>query len=394
MSGLASDGSPSSAEVERIATLPRPDVRNLHITQCYHDLSLVMARRTGPSANWCTFATWASKQAGQSIRKEDLARAVERTLTTAPSTAQAATAVVALAQRLGARTGTVATYRAVWDALDPEAAVERTSAAVARGNVKVFAEIGHAFARFTAGCLDDPTFDADTITRFCATLRPGDPPDGQRYLRQAFTRYYRAFFEPDPKARAELILLANLEIGVHEQTRLQPEIAEALDAPLLDPRHVVRRLLRTLFPYRGWPTYALVLAKRLFKGPTPVDAAVEHLVAVARQHLRLVLTEHLMTLDFPHGERLRLGQDLRAAFPPILQQVASPDLRSLLAQVDPTPDSLRDTATTDWADLADRLHFIADLFRCYQETEALSEPPFRPDQVAMFRNNRLPPGPL
>src|SRR5262245_42975732 len=41
-----------------------PVLRNLLITQCYHDLSAGIAELlTGGNANWCTFATWASKTA-------------------------------------------------------------------------------------------------------------------------------------------------------------------------------------------------------------------------------------------------------------------------------------------------------------------------------------------
>ena len=69
---------PSVADVERIIALADPVVRNLQITQCYHELSRALARRTVSHANWCTFAVWASKQAGQTIRKEDLARALEQ----------------------------------------------------------------------------------------------------------------------------------------------------------------------------------------------------------------------------------------------------------------------------------------------------------------------------
>ena len=68
---------PTPADIDRIASLTDPVLRNLQITQCYHELSNAMAALTGPLANWCTFATWASKQAGQSIRKEDLARTFE-----------------------------------------------------------------------------------------------------------------------------------------------------------------------------------------------------------------------------------------------------------------------------------------------------------------------------
>ncbi|MCB9155259.1 MAG: hypothetical protein H6649_14545, partial [Caldilineae bacterium] len=71
---------PTIADVQRIAALDDPVVRNLQITQCYHDLSRAMARLTGPGANWCTVATWASNQAGRSIRKEDLRATFERLL--------------------------------------------------------------------------------------------------------------------------------------------------------------------------------------------------------------------------------------------------------------------------------------------------------------------------
>ena len=86
---------PTVADVDRIAALVDPVVRNLQITQCYHELSTAVAALTGPLANWCTFATWASKQAGQSIRKEDLARTFEALLVRSRS---ATNAIDALAE--------------------------------------------------------------------------------------------------------------------------------------------------------------------------------------------------------------------------------------------------------------------------------------------------------
>lgn len=388
------DHFPSSTEVDRIATLDDAVLRNLQITQCYHELSSALATRTGTHANWCTFATWASRQAGQTIRKEDLARALEHTLTTTPATLQAAANVVTFAQPAGIQQDTAVIHQSVWQALNPNAAIERASAAVARGNQKVFAEIGHEFARFVFTCLNDLTYDANTIARFCAAFRPGDPPEGQRYLHQAFSRYYQAFFERESKTRAELMLLANIEIGLHEQTRLQPEIAAALEAWWIDPDQYTRRLLGTLYPYHGWLVYAGMLLRRLLKRPTRLDMAINRLITLVRRQVRLFLTEHMMVLCLPHDVRLRLGEDLRAEFPALLKQITSPDLRALLKQVDPTPDSLSETGAVDWADLPDRLHFIVDLFRCYQETPDLWEPPFTPDQVAAFKDGRLPSGPL
>jgi hypothetical protein len=385
---------PSVADVDRIAALGDPIVRNLQITQCYHELSAGLAGRTGQSANWCSFATWASKQAGQTIRKEDLARALESVLNGAPATTQAAGSVAAAARHLGAKREREEIQQAVWEAVNPAAAIGRASEAVARGNRKVFAEIGREFARFFSTCLHDATFDADTIARFCDGLRLGDPPDGQGYLRQAFRHYYQSFFEPDLKARSELLLLANVEIGYHEQTRLQPEIAEALDAALVDPRQVAWRLIQVIFPFGGWLARVRLVLTRLLRGSAPLDSAVGTLIAAVRDHAHQLITEHLMTIGLPRGVRLRLGDDLGAEFPPSLNRITNPELQTLLALVDPTPNSARESGAVDWADLPDRIHFIADMFRCYQESPDLLEPPFAPDQVVALKAGHLPGGRL
>ena len=385
---------PSVAEVERIAALGNPVIRNLQITQYYHELSRAMQARTGPHANWCTFAIWASKQAGQTIRKEDLARALEQALTTEPDTMRATAVVVREAWPDRTPRDWLAMQRVAWDALNPLAALNRASDAVARGNLKVFAEIGREFARFAVACLDDATYDAEHLDRFCDGLRPGDPPDGQRYLRQAFTRYYSALFEPESRARAELMLLANLEIGLHEQTRLQPQITEALDAWWVKPGPFTRRLLGALFPHRGWLVYAGLRCMRLLRRPSRLDNAIRQLVALVQQRVRAFVTEQLMVLCFPNEVRLRLGDDLRAAFPDVLIHLANADLLDLLSRIDPTPDSLEQTGAVDWADLPDRLHYIADLFRCYQVTADLSLPPFTPEQVAALKAGQMPVGRL
>ncbi len=383
---------PAIIDVERIAATGDPVLRNVLITHCYHELSAALAERTGPSANWCTFATWASKQAGQTIRKEDLARTLEGVLKAAPR--EAVQEVAASAQDIGARRDPEEIRELVWEAWRPGTALDRASAAVGRGNKKVFVEIGHEFARFYSTCLHDETFDAGKIASFCDELRPGEPPEGQIYLRQAFTRYYQAFFETDLKSRAELLLLANVEIGLHEQTRLQPEIVEALDALLVDPGQVRRRLIGAIFPHRSWLVRLRLSLMRLLGRRTQFDEATDMLIAIARQQTRAVITEHLMTIGLPRGERLRLGSDLSGEFPASLREITKPDLRALLERIDPTPDSLRDTGAADWGDLPDRLHFILDMFRCYGEARELFERPFTPEQVAALRAGRLPGGRL
>ncbi|MCE7925076.1 MAG: hypothetical protein DYG98_18640 [Haliscomenobacteraceae bacterium CHB4] len=372
----------SISEVARIAEMSDPALRNLHITQSYHELSLVFSKRTGPCANWCTFATWASRQAGQTIRKEDLVKALENNLAAAPSLGQSINDLIESLLEKGARMDKHSIVKLVWETLDPKAAMNRASDAVARGNQKVYAEIGREFARFLETCGNDNAYDDENIGRFCDTLKPGDPPDGQQYLKQAFKGYYEAFFEPDNKKKAELILLANIEIGFHEQTRLQPEIAEGMEAYVTDPKQFKDKLIRVLFPNQSWITSLISMFRRYFNMPTPLDIAAEKFATEARRRIRLFLTARMMELGFPQGVRLHLGKDLKANFPPDLQNLTYPDLIALLKKIDPTPDNLADTGAIDWANLYDRLHFIADLFRCYQETpDLLLEPPFGPSGV-------------
>lgn len=384
------DHIPTVAEVDQIAALGDSVIRNLKITQCYHELALAMIARTGISANWCTFATWASKQAGQSIRKEDFARMLENIA----FNAQAEQDITASAQALGSKHSETEIQQSVAETLNPLGAIDRASDAVARGNKKVYEEIGREFARFYALCLNDTVFNAETIAGFCETLRPGEPPDGQHYLQQAFTRYYQAFFESDPKQRAELMLLANIEIGYHEQTRLQPEIAEAMNAAFVDRRQVRSRLLQRLFPYNGWLVWTRLFFMRLFGRRSRFDQILDALITEVRRQARLLITEYMMTIELPPNLRLRLGEDVVGAFPDSLQQLVLPDLCALMEKIDPTPNSTGESGAVDWSELYDRLHFIVDMFRCYHESRDLFEPPFTAEQVTALKAGQRPEGRL
>ncbi len=384
---------PTISDVARIAGLPDPVLRNLQITQCYHRLALAPVERLGPQANWCTFATWASKQAGQTIRKEDLARALE-TFLGAEAQQQFVSQFVLSLRRLGIRLQGDKLVRLMWQTVDPEAAFTLSSEAVARGNLKVFAEIAHEFARFYAACLADPRFDENNITRFLNGLRPGPPPEGQDYLRRAFLAYYQAFFQAQVKARSELLLLANLLIGFHEQTRLQPEINEALTAPVFTPAQFTQKLLRAYYPQNPRLADSLHLILRGIGGLIGFPAFVDKYLAAARRQAQHLVTQTMMSIELPPDKRLSLGQDLVEEFPPVLRQISNPDLAALLAQIDPTPDSPMDSGAAYWGDLADRLHFIAEMFRCYHTSATLFTPPFTPEQTAVLDVGGLPTGRL
>jgi hypothetical protein len=384
---------PSVSDVAAVSANGEPVLRNLQITQAYHELSVALAAHTGPTANWCTFATWASKQAGQSIRGEDLARKVEHVLGAPGGLQEAWFKRQWRARRLGPASEARVLRAAMRQAFPAGDVLRRVADAVARGNKKVFEEIGREFARFLEVLQDHPAPDPAQIDRFARGLRPGGPPDGQDLLAGAFASYGRALCETDAKARAELMLLANLRAGLHEQIRLQPEIVEALEAPVADPGALKERLTDVLLGHADRPANLRMRPSLLLGRSAVVEAVSVELAADFRRRVRSLITEELMTLELPSG-RLRLGSDVPAPFPGSLQTIENAELLSLLNAIDPTPDSRRESAAEDWGDLDDRIHFIADLFRAGQEDPSLFAAPYTPEQAEAISSGRIPSGRL
>ena len=143
---------------------------------------------------------------------------------------------------------------------DPAADLERivrevladTSQYLIIGNKIVFAEVGGVFNAFADKFPAGAPRDDQGLEAFVAALTQGDAePDrvtvdpmsrllstgqqgGQGWLASAARHFYEAAYAPDPKLRAELVLLGNGEIGMHEQTRLNPYLAGSLDATVTD----------------------------------------------------------------------------------------------------------------------------------------------------------------
>jgi hypothetical protein len=368
---------PNAAEVERIAAISNPVIRNLQITHCYSLLAAEFASRSGEGANWCTYATWASRQAGRTIRGEDLRASFESKLKHGRWMLHPMATMWRRLLRRGLFARETRVGRMTASLHTPFDAFERASDAVARGNLKVFEEIGLEFARYLHGS-----------PRFLDELRPGDPPDGQRYLRQAFARYERLRVEQDPKARVELAVLANLEVGFHEQTRLQPEIREAIDAAYATQEDLGRRALKALVPSaeRWWS---------LFRRPAAAAAGV---VAAGAQRsasrlAREVITESLMVLSVP-GRVLALGTHLTDAYPELLREPADAELTRMLARFEPAPPARDDCGAKDWSELQQRMHYIVHMFCAFHLNEQLSGSPFTPEQVESFRRGIVPDGEL
>jgi hypothetical protein len=348
---------PTLKDVERIAAMPDPVLRNLLITACYYDLSAAMTARLGPVANWCTFATWASRQAGSTIGGKDLQAALEQRV--GPGIRR----VAEMAQRYS---GDVArNILAIRQLLARQRPLQRAAEAVARGNLKVFAEIGREFARY---------------------LADGAPSAQPPRLQQAFNAYAAALNTADPRARSQLILFANLLIGYHEQSRLQPEIREALDSVRGELERLRPVLIKQFLP--GWWQRTRRALSSLLGRAMPLDVAIDRLISDICDEARELLTAELMTLRLPNRD-LRLGQEMREAYPALLQQLDYAPLVELLASPDIGQTAPR-ADERDWSDFPYRMFFIARLFRNYQEVAELLQMPFDETEVAEMRAGRMP----
>jgi hypothetical protein len=358
---------PSEAEVAGIAAMQDAAARNRQITEAYWMLSAEMERRILGHANWCTFATWASQQAGVTIRHEDLPDVLRQRLQSSWKISGMDAKLIELLEQ-----GNLDLLQLVIDSVSDLGPLKRPSDAVERGNRKVFEEIGLQFARWLAlfpdiGAITDAEMDS-----FCQGLAAGPPPDGQDLLKQAFSNYRAAARATDAKEKAQLMLLANLQIGFHEQTRLQPDIMAALNGALLEPSDLADLLMNKLTGRQGkigkaldqvWPFH-----------DTPLGKIVMVLAQDVCEQVRMLITEQLMSLKLPPADQVQLGRDLARPFPEILQRLSNPDVLHLFAGFDPTPDSERGSGVKDWANFQQRMRFIADLFRAYGVDKSLFDP--------------------
>jgi len=94
------------------------------------------------------------------------------------------------------------------------------------------------------------------------------------------------------------------------------------------------------------------------------------------------------------GIVLRLGRDVTGQFPASLLTVTDPELATFLQAVDATSGTPLGSGSEDWAELGDRMHFIADLFRTRHEDTTLFDPPFTSDQLRAIAEGHTPDGPL
>jgi len=367
----------TQTEIQKIVAMDNLILRNLKVTQGYYELSEGMKRIVGNrNANWCSFATHASKTAGYAIRSEVLPPTMTRMLIRfgdyQGAMSQLGYYLENPALRINQHSQSLV-----------QEIITHVSQHVSDGNIKVFEELAGPFSAFIDWFAADTRYDRGKLRAFLSQFKPGPAEEeGQDFLREAFTVYCKARYETDQKKRVELIYLGNIYVGLHEQTRLQPQIAGALGAPvqiILEKR--LSELMGSLFNFGGT---SLNLRQRV--------------MAICHKMMAQITTNTMMFISLPSG-RLVLGQNVKAPFgqpkfPPELQMVENPQLDRLMQTYDKGLDTLTGSAAADWSSLEDRMSFIIDLFRSHQQDLRLFTPPFNPTQTACIRTDLVPAGQL
>jgi hypothetical protein len=370
----------SAAALDIAAILAETDLslRNLYITDRYHTLSeRLRTAVSADDANWSTFATWASKTVGQTVRGEDIPAVVRDVI-------DAADDLLHLLDHVNRMLPLVPDITPEQLLAPLYATLRDTSGHVSEGNLKVFAELAPQFDAFADRFARDTVYDDSALARFLSGLAPGPVDEGgQELLKEAFTAYYRASHTKDPHARARLVLLGNCQIGLHEQMRLQPQIAAAMNTAVADlvvesTRDTMRRLL---------PDWIEDEVERAFASP------LQHLGAALEPLWRRVVTRHLMELAQPGGGELPLGEDQPLLpVPEALQLVDDPEALDIFWTTYDVPYTR--TRARDWASLPDRMNYIINLFRARQRDADLFTPPFTRLQQEDIYERRMPVGRL
>ena len=344
-------------------------VRNLQVTQGYYRISSALKKCvSSKNVNWTSFATHASKTAGQALRHELMPGLLKSAMlrmggydnTYMFFSEGLGSADLSLSEDQNSRLGE---------------AFRQVSLLISDGNITVFDELAWPFTNFINTFTDDWVYDIGKLQTFLdENLKPGPLSEGgQDYLREAFTAFYNARYETRAKAKAEYILQGNLLVGLHEQTRLQPQIEQAMAVPL------------ELFS--DTPKTSGERIKAFKKQP-----------AMMRGIISKTFTQMMMLITLPSRE-LKLGETVIAptgvtSFPNDLLEIENPRCLELVRMFETSQDTLSGSGAKNWASLQDRMSFVVDFFRSHQQYKRMWEPPFSEEQASVIETGHFPAGPL
>jgi hypothetical protein len=361
-----------------IAGMADPVLRNLWITQRYHELAGALRDAgLGEDATWCAFAVWASKTAGATIRGEVLPARATKLLVDNDAT-QAA--LHRFNHGMAGRALSHLSHDHLVQVI--KSVTSEVSQEIAAGNLLVFAELAPVFTELLAVHQSRPPSPQELATALAPALASLGTGDDAAAAVTAFGSYGRALF--GPADRCTLILQANILAVSHEQRRLQPAISAALDAAISD---TLKKVIEADF----------VGHLPIAEARQALDGVIDGICTALDAAWDTALTESIMQL-------ITATQtfDLRCDVPPLAGGMFPPGLRELtgtaagavVAQWDRTDGTGRPSGAHDWAVLEQRMNFIVNLFRSRQNDATLFDPPFSASQLAVLAQGQLPPGPL
>lgn len=371
-----------------VAMESQPVLRNLLITQCYHDLSREIGRVLGAhNANWCTYATWASKTAGRFIRNEEVPALFRKVLEDSHGFQAGATRILHRLRGLHPAMALIPEHGLLGLA---DKIMHDVSNQIIAGNLKVFSELAPVFARFIH-LFDGGRFDDKAADQLLSSMRVGpSSKDGQSLLHEALEHFIAAARESDPMLKAQHMLIANAQTGLHEQIRLQPFIAGSLNAPVEDVLHGL------------WQDHHNAAPEPSLFGRIHAlwDRMGHAVVYDAEKAWDTFSSIELMTLAVP-GQMLHLGSALppvlqhKPLYPEMLIEIKNHEAYALLEQYDALdPHAEGRVGANDWTSLAQRMRYILALFRSRQQEATILGQPFSDAQHAELWLDRVPSGAL
>ncbi|HYB26170.1 MAG TPA: hypothetical protein VEF89_06130 [Solirubrobacteraceae bacterium] len=395
----------------------RDDVvmRNLYITQCYHDVSQQMCEIIGcKDASWATFGCWASKTAGTFIRGQELPRVLQLTLKRHPELAYHAEATGDEAEELLTGLSDMVLHPLRSAAAAFARISVHTALYIGEGNRVVFAELAGSLVDFIEA-FGDRDFGEERLAELLAKYRDGptlpdtvtvdhatesiksEPRGGQGWLKDMLRTLRRAALSHEDDEKARLMLLASAYGGQHEQLRLQDYIEKALGTAIDDV--FIPELRSDAYPVRE--TQGALNRVILIVGRVVAKAA--------RRVAAEWSSQNMMTMPLP-DEIIRLGQDIRAEKDGPLYPAALADLeverelsdvwntyyrdwsksdnrfKRMAAPIQRAAEPIQrrvvvGTAASNWGVYEQRMRLILAYFRSRQQCEALHNAPFTAQEL-------------
>ena len=357
------------SHVEQICHLDDDIYCNRWITFAYWRISRRVQKLIGANASWCTFSAWSSRTIGENLRLDKASRRVDELIDDEDTSIK------------GDDDRSIKRHERLLLELQYRVSTRDDGAAqrsLALGNRLIFHEIGYAMIDFVEWVERHPNFSEQKWAEYRQGIEPYEasdlfPAGDVEQLRGGLECYYRAKYAGSEKKRAELVLQGNVLLGAYEQWRADPLLRIALDP-------FPGRLVRVV---RANPHSAPQLSLPDAGTPWALRHHSPILRGLSAQFGR-AMTRWVMALDVPLFQwqirPIRVGNaiappaDGEPLYPPLLETLDDRQTETLFGLYDRSRGNATDTEARNWTRFADRMNFIANLFRAGQQSDNLYRP--------------------